>query len=150
MRLHSVKSGFTLIEVVVVIVIMSIALGLVGISFARSQPTRQLDATARDVMAAFKQVRIHAAQSGEPAALIVNLDSRQYGPAGKTPRLLPDAVIIEVTDPLEGTISRGHYRFVFYPGGAVEGGSLMLAAGRKRVMIAADPIVGARHTRLDE
>lgn len=150
MRLHSGQCGFTLIEVVVVIVIMSVALGLVGISFARAQPSRQLDATAREVMAAFRQARLQAVQSGEMTALIVNLDSRQYGPAGKTSRSWPDAVTIEVADPLAGTISRGHYRFVFHPGGAVEGGSVMLAAGLKRVMIDTDPIVGARLTRFGE
>jgi hypothetical protein len=37
----------------------------------------------------------------------------------------------------------GGYRFVFAPSGVVEGGTIILSAGKKVVTLEIDPIIGA-------
>ncbi len=43
---------------------------------------------------------------------------------------------------MTGIIVHGEYRFVFYPGGASDVGSIMLSAGSKRVQLQMDPLWG--------
>lgn len=138
------QRGFTLLELMVVIFIMALALGLAGTTFSRSLPSSKLDATLREMMAAMKQARVQAVTTGERKALIINLDARRYGPEGKAPRSWPEEVTVEVNDPMEGTIVRGEYRIVFYPGGASEGGPILLSAGKKKAVLELDPVLGAR------
>jgi len=141
--------GFTLIEVVVVIVIIGIALALAGNQFSRSLPASKLDATVREMTAAFKQAKVQSSVTGQRQYFVMNLDTRQYGPDGKPLRTWPEEVAITISDPVTGIIVHGEYRFVFYPGGASDVGSIMFSAGAKRVQLQMDPIVGAIVSRID-
>lgn len=144
------QRGFTMIELLVVIFIMTLAMGLTATVFTRSLPSSRLDASVRELVAAFKQSRAQAISQGERRVLVVQLDERRYGLEGKTPKQWPDDVSVTVADPLVGDVIRGEYRFVFHPTGASEGGTVVLSAGKKRIQVDIDPVVGAVASRLKE
>ena len=150
MRRPSCQRGFTMIELLVVIFIMTLALGLSAAVFTRALPSSRLDASVRELTAALKQSRAQAIAKGERRVLVLNLDERRYGPEGKEPRQWPDDVAISVDDPLVGEVVRGEYRFVFHPTGASEGGTVVLSAGKKKLLVDVDPVIGAVVSRPKE
>lgn len=150
MKRSARQQGFTLIELLVVLVIMTLAMGLTATVFTRSLPSSRLDATVREMVAVIKHSRAQAIANGERRVLLMNLDSRHYGPEGKPPRQWPEDVVVVIADDLLGDVARGEYRFVFYPTGASEGGTVVLSAGKKKLRVDIDPVVGAVSSRVKE
>ncbi|HMK43693.1 MAG TPA: prepilin-type N-terminal cleavage/methylation domain-containing protein [Dissulfurispiraceae bacterium] len=144
------QSGFTLMEMMIVLFIIALTAGIVGVSFTRALPSSRLDATVREMAAAFKQLRAQAMITGERRVLVYNLDARQYGPEGQAARQWPDDVTVTITDPVQGDAVRGEYRFVFHATGASEGGTVVLSTAKKTMLLGVDPIVGAIALRVKE
>jgi len=145
------NNGFTLLEMILVIFLITLIVGISVVVFSRSLPSQKVDATAREIMASFRQARSNAITSGKWQVLTLEIEGKTFGiEEGGAIRTIPDSVSIRVIDPLYGEVAAGGYRFVCAPSGVIEGGTIVLSAGKKVVTLAIDPIIGAVISRQQE
>jgi len=137
------KSGFTLLEVILVLFLMSLILGLSTIFFANTLPSNRLNATAREISATIRHARDLALINGEKQTMTINLDSRYYRLEGVSQKNIPSGITLKVIDPLLGEIRQGEYLLIFNATGAMEGGTIVLSTEKKTVTIQLDPVVGS-------
>jgi general secretion pathway protein H len=141
-RRHT-RGGFTLLEVIIVLTLVTVILGLTTVYFAGLLPAAKLDATGRELSALIRHTRTLARAQGADLTVVINLDDRTYGVAEKIPRDIPDNVLMYVDDPGAGEIRQGKYSLIFHRAGNIEGGAIVLSGGKKRLRIESDPITGA-------
>jgi len=137
------KSGFTLLELMIVLVVISLLLGLSSVYFSGQMPGYRFRATARDLSATMRFAQLQAVMNGSKQTLTIDMDAKRYGIEGREIKNIDPAIAIKVLDPFSGEISRGAYHFVFSPAGAAQGGAIVLASGKKTVRIELDPVVGS-------
>jgi general secretion pathway protein H len=137
------KNGFTLLEVLIVLTLVTVILSLTSVYFAGYLPAVKLAATGRELSALIRHARTLAREHGTPQRIMINLDDRTYGMENKVTREIPAHVLVTILDPVSGEIRQGIYSLVFHPGGSIEGGSVILSRGKKNVRIDLDPVTGA-------
>lgn len=137
------KDGFTLLEVIIVILLVTLILGMSTVFFAGFLPSASFSATGREVSAVIRHARSLARMNMEKKAVIIDLDSRVYGIEGLITKSFPPEMKITVLDPVSGEMHRGKYTIVFHPTGGMEGGTIILSSSRKIMRIETDPISGA-------
>jgi general secretion pathway protein H len=142
-RTPASSRGFTLLEVMMVVVLILIVLGVSTVFLARRLPSQNLNSAGRELSAMLRFAKLLAKNSGEPRAVLVNLDSGRYGIAGVQMRNVPQGVTLTITDPLEGEITRGEHSIVFNESGTAGWGRITLSGGRKVLHIELDPVLGA-------
>jgi len=136
------QRGFTLLELILVLLLAGVILGLSGFMvLSGALPSARLNATARELSATLREARVLARLTGEKQVVGINLDARTFGIEGRRTRSIPPDTSIVVQDPFIGEVRRGVYQFK--PAGMSEGGSILLRSGRKSALIRVDPIVGA-------
>ena len=99
--------GFTLLEMLLVIFLISIIVGISAVVFTRSLPSQKVDAAAREIMASFRQARSNAVTSGKWQVLNIDIEGRTFGIEGGARRALPEEVSLRVLDPLYGEVAVG-------------------------------------------
>jgi|WetSurMetagenome_2_1015567.scaffolds.fasta_scaffold00488_5 Tfp pilus assembly protein FimT len=131
-----------------VLFLMTLIFGLSAALFSNSLPSQKVEATAREMIAAFRHARSEAVSGGRWQSVIVDIDNRKFGigEGGKT-RDIPDFITVKIADSVNGEITEGSYRFVFSPAGVAEGGTVVLTAGKKVILLEIDPVVGAVYSR---
>jgi type II secretory pathway pseudopilin PulG len=127
----------------VVLFLIVLILALATPFFAGRLPAARLDATAREISAAMRHARTLARGENERKAFIIDLDARQYGIDGLSPRSIPPDIEIRVTDPVAGEVVQGRHTIRFYASGASEGGAIRLTSGRRKRVVETDPVIGA-------
>lgn len=137
------EKGFTLLEMVIVMVIIVLILGMSTVFFANSFPSAKLNSLTRDLSTTFRQARTLARNRGEQQVLVVDLDGKTFGMTGHTAKAIPGEIGVRIVDPVEGEIGRGTYSFIFHSTGGIEGGSILLSYKSKTVAIEPDPVVGS-------
>lgn len=141
-------SGFTLLEILIVLFIAMLMLGMGIVGFAGRLPASKLDATAREMSALMRQTRLLAKTEMEKQAFVVDMDARRYGIEGKTLRQIPEEVHVRVDDAMKGPRDQGSHRIIYSPFGGVSGGAIEVKAGRRGISIKTDPILGVHVTRM--
>jgi general secretion pathway protein H len=136
-------AGFTLLELLIVMSLVTLILGLSTVFFANSLPSNTFNATVREIVATIRYARTLAQSNGESQTLTIDLDSKKYGIKGRSEKSIPTAVNINVVDPISGEIRSGKYTLVFHSIGGSEGGTVVLRYKKRKVNINLDPIVGA-------
>lgn len=136
------NKGFTLLEMIIVLFLISLILGIATIFFANALPSNQFNATVRNISATIRQARSLAQIHNKNQTVTIDLDSRIYDLSGRPPREIPSGVSVKVIDPMLGEILEGKYRFTLYPSGVMEGGTVVLWSSKKKASIAMDPVVG--------
>lgn len=135
--------GFTLLEIIVVLVIGAIAYALLlGIPF-RGATTSDLKAAARTLAAGLRQAQTMAITTRRDATLAVDVEGREYTlPGESAPRALPKGIDLklytaqsEVTNERKGAIR-------FYPDGSSTGGRITLSAGERKYLVDVDWLTG--------
>lgn len=142
-RTPASPGGFTLLEVMMVVVLILIVLGVSTVFLASRLPSQNLNSAGREFSAMLRFAKLLAKNSGEPRAVLVNLDTGRYGIAGVQMRNVPQGVTLTITDPLEGEITRGEYSIVFNESGTAGWGRITLSGGRKVLHVELDPVLGA-------
>lgn len=142
-RMNANRDGFTLLEVIVVLTLITLILGLSTLYFAGLLPGARFDATGREITAVIRHARTLARMNMQTQRVLFDLDGKTYGFEGEDARAIPPHVAIRIDDPVLGEIRQGKYRFVFHPSGGMEGGAIFLTGGKKRLRIDLDPITGA-------
>jgi general secretion pathway protein H len=136
--------GFTLIEVLVVVVIGGIAAGLVMMS-GRAMPQRQLDAEVERLLRVMSIARDEAEVTGQPLALEISTQGyafRQRDRNGQW-RVPAEDVLRPRTWPLPvGAVTLAPEtlagRVLFEPGGRTQPFALQIEADGRRVAVAGD------------
>lgn len=143
LRRYPGNAGFTLIEMMMVMVLIVIILGVSTVFFANRLPSENLTATGREMSAMLRFARLLARNSGEQRSVFINLDTGRYGILGIQTRKIPGDVSVTITDPLEGDLMRGEYTVVFNGSGGSNWGRITLTGGRRAIRIDIDPVLGA-------
>lgn len=137
------SAGFTLLELIVVIFLISLILGLSTVFFSRALPSNRLNAAAREISATIRYARSLAQIHGEDRIVSLDLDSKSYGIEGRGTKNIPADIAIKVIDPLEGEMGSGKYRIVLNGSGGIEGGAIVLSQDQRSLRIEPDPVVGS-------
>jgi len=141
------QAGFTLLELIIVMILSLLILGLVTVYFANLLSSVKLQAASREFSTTLRQARTLAKINGQPQGVIINLDSKEYGLEDREPRKIPSSVDLIIIDPTEGEIRSGQYRLVFEPNWGNPGLTFRLSDHKKVLSIFLDPLSGATVTK---
>lgn len=119
------QQGFTLLEMLVVLLIVAVGFGLLASGISLGLKNAQQRQVKHDLSMALRQVRNQAITAGQPASLRLDVLRNSYQLPGQSPRRLPDGVAMRLTT---AAGANGHEGVItFYPNGGSSGGHLYLA-----------------------
>ena len=135
--------GFTLIEIIVVLVIAVSALALVGSMVFRGPSTSDLKAAARTLAAGLRQAQSTAMVTRRDASLTVDLDSREFWLPNETEsRKLPKDIELKLFTAQNEVSSEKKGAIRFYPDGSSTGGRITVSAGERKFLVDVDWLTG--------
>jgi general secretion pathway protein H len=156
-------SGFTLVELIIVLVLLSVATALVVPRLAGSLGRMNAESTARRISSALRFARSHAVTEKVSYLAIFDMDTHTLsvmatprsdekesdeadpddtdsnnaeisGPQGPMVYILSDGIRFKEGVPLDGeTVTTGAFVMGFFPGGGTTGGKVILQDDRERV-----------------
>ncbi|WP_421899503.1 pilus assembly FimT family protein [Maridesulfovibrio sp.] len=132
-----VQNGFTLLELIVVMVIMSIVMAVLLPRLGDQLLSNSLRAAVSDLGAIATSARFRAADTGKQHIVVINQETRNLkllsGDKGKILTLtsLPERVAVEDME-LRGKSVSGHeMRIIFYPRGTASPARFKLVSEKK-------------------
>jgi general secretion pathway protein H len=140
------QCGFTLIEMIVVLVILGLTLGLVLQRGPMRSPTLDAAMAARQVAQALRLARSRAIALDRPVAVSLNVVAHAMGIDGMPAQPLPPAVGISVATLAGEAIPGGVATVSFAPDGSSSGARIALAERGARQMVVVDWLTGRVRT----
>jgi general secretion pathway protein H len=137
------KNGFTLLEIIIVLALVTLILGLSSVFVAGFLPSAKANAAGREISGMIRHARSLARMNRESRSVLIDLDNRTYGIEGLATKSFPPEALVRIIDPFSGEIVGGKYPIVFSPAGGMRGGTIVLSWGKKVMRIELDPIAGA-------
>lgn len=135
--------GFTLLELMVVLVIGAVAYTIVlGVPF-RGPSTADLKAAARTLASGLRQAQTTAMATRRDATLTLDLESRQFEVSGtQGTRELPRDIELKLFTDQKEAVSEKKGAIRFYPDGSSTGGRITVASGERKYLVDVDWITG--------
>ncbi len=142
---HLGHRGFTLIEILVVLVLMSLIAGISTVFFAGSLPKARQRASAREIVSTIKYARTLAASTHERQVVTFDLDAGKYGIKGRTDKTIAHEMILIIygSDRNAGPIRKGQYNLRYDSTGTNNWDRINLILGDRIIRIKTDPILTA-------
>jgi general secretion pathway protein H len=126
------QDGFTLIEVIAVLLVLAIVAGLASARFLADRSGDVLQATAYEVASRCRHARAAAIRRGTPQVVRIDLASRQVAAGDDGATLsIPATITIDTDTSASEQYSPSIAGIRFFPTGASTGGKLRLQAGRR-------------------
>ena len=135
--------GFTLLEIIVVLVIGAVAYSLIlGIPM-RGASTADLKASARTLASGLRQAQTMAITTRRDAMLTLDVESREYTlPGEAAARALPKGIDLKLYTAQSEVTSERKAAIRFYPDGSSTGGRITLSAGERKYLVDVDWLTG--------
>lgn len=140
---RAAAAGFTLLELLVVLVILGLTVTLAVPMFTHAMPGVEARAAARDVAAMLRAAHSLAIAGNREVTVAVDLDRRTVELAGARSRTIAKGIGIGLYTAAEELIDRGAGRIRFYPDGTSTGGRVRLSAGERKYDVVVDWISGS-------
>lgn len=146
--------GFTLLELILVLVIVSVALGVVGPAISSRLKGGDARLTAVQLRAAMELMQIRAVRQGQEEVLIIAPRTNSYWSArsGQTVEVPPENG--ELSARGQWVHEEGQVEFHFYPDGTNSGGEVRIEKHRggavTAYMLWLDPLLGTATIWRDE
>jgi len=137
------QRGFTLLELMVVLVIGAIMYTLVlGVPF-RGPSTADLKAAARTLASGLRQAQSTAMATRRDATLTLDLDAREFQVSGtEGTRALPSQLELKLYTAQTEAVSERKGSIRFYPDGSSTGGRITVASGERQFLVDVDWLTG--------
>lgn len=136
------QSGFTLIELVAVIILLGIALSVASLSFSKSLSSAKVEAASRDLVAALRYTRGQAIVKGKEATFDLDLASNSYHAPGRSVVQLPKTMRLNLYTAAQEQTSETSGSIRFFPDGASTGGHISVLMDRAEWRINVDWLTG--------
>lgn len=136
-------SGFTLLELMVVLAIATLLLALAPPLIGSAIPGVELKAAARRVVSGLRLTREEAIRSGRDAAFTIDVEARAFQVDGGYRRAqLPEGLDLKL-EAAEAEMLSDHAGAVrFYPDGSSTGGRIVLARDDKGYQVGVEWLTG--------
>ncbi|HYC34794.1 MAG TPA: GspH/FimT family pseudopilin [Usitatibacter sp.] len=136
-------AGFTLLEIMVVLVIGAAMYALVlGVPF-RGASIADLKASARQLASGLRQAQTLAMVTRRDALLTVDVQERQYFLAGDTePKSLPRDIEVKLFTAQSEIVNDNRGAIRFYPDGSSTGGRITVKSGERQYLVDVDWLTG--------
>jgi general secretion pathway protein H len=123
--------GFTLVEMLVVLVIVSVVLALVGTSISRSVSGAEMRTAARKMAASMRYTRTRAILDKEETVFLVDTENRSYLAPKKQEVVLPEGMNVSLMTARSELTAESVGGIRFYPDGGSTGGFVELEANER-------------------
>jgi general secretion pathway protein H len=120
--------GFTLVELLVVLVIIALMLGLVGTSISRSISGAEMRTAASKVAASMRYTRTQAILKKSEQVFLVDTENHTYQAGERDAEELPEGMNVELNTARSELTSETAGGIRFYPDGGSTGGYVRLEA----------------------
>jgi len=127
--------GFTLVELMVVMVIIALVMGLVATSLSRSISGAEARAATRKVVASLRYTRARAIIDKSEQVFLVNTEERSYVAPGRKQVNLPEGVDVTITTARSELTSEDVAGIRFFPDGGSTGGHIELTINDREYRI---------------
>ena len=129
------SQGFTLVEIMVVMVIIALVMGMVATSMSRSISSAEARAATRKVVASLRYTRARAIIDKAEQVFEINVDNRSYKAPGRKQVTLPEGVDITVTTARSEMTSEEVAGIRFFPDGGSTGGHIELTINEREYRV---------------
>ena len=133
-------AGFTLIEVIVVLVILGLGLALLTTRGPLRSSALDLRAATGDITQALRLARARAIATDRQVVVALDPAGNAFRVGSGPAQTLPRGVVLEATA-VQGPAA-GIAAFRFAPDGSASGGRITLTAGGRRAMVGVDWLTG--------
>jgi general secretion pathway protein H len=123
--------GFTLFEMLAVILLIGIAAAAVSIPVTQGLASARVNAASGELAAALRWTRAQSIVHGQSLALEVDTAAETYRPPGKSDVRLPKDMRVSITSAREDQASATTGRIRFFPDGSSTGGRITLRRGQR-------------------
>lgn len=139
------RRGFTLVEILVVLAMVSLMAGISTIYFAQALPKTKHKAAAREMAATIKYAKHLAGMTNGRETVTFDLDAGSYGIKGRAGVTIPDEtkVLIYPPDINSHPVQKGQYSLHYDSSGTSGWDRIELIRGDKVLCIKADPLLTA-------
>jgi len=136
--------GFTLLELIVVMLLMALGVSLITTSLGRGIGRRRPKAFVQQFVSLCRQARSQALSNAKPVSMTIDGDARRCWLDDHKPGLkIPDIIHIEVEDRVPTYDSQGAYQIIFFPDGSSTGDRLVFSVdGQPMAFLRLDPLTG--------
>ncbi|MFK2878323.1 GspH/FimT family pseudopilin [Rhodanobacter hydrolyticus] len=124
--------GFTLLEMLVVILLIGIAAAAVSVSVTQGLASARINAASGEIAAALRATRAQAIVQGKQQYFDVDLRNDTYSDAKRKDVRLPAGLKLSITSALEDRPNDYTGRIRFFPDGSSTGGHIILTSGRRQ------------------
>jgi general secretion pathway protein H len=135
--------GFSLIEMVAVMVLIALVFAMVSMSFSRSLASARVQAASRDLVAALRYTRGQAIVRGKSTTLELDVENNRYMVPGPRVVDLPKNMHMALTTADIEQTAQNSGRIRFFPDGASTGGHISVFMGNDEWRINVDWLTGA-------
>ena len=137
------ERGFTLLEMMVVLVIAAIAYAVLLSAPLGKASAADLKAAARTLASGLRQAQSTAMATRKDAVLTIDVESREYVTTlDTTPRKLPENLELKLYAAQSEVSSERRGSIRFYPDGSSTGGRITVAAGERKYLVDVDWLTG--------
>lgn len=123
MRRHA---GFTLIEVIVVLVMLAVLAGTVAFNMSGSLRSAEIRGASKDLVAALRYTRSQAVIKHDEQRLMINVTEKSYQAPGRPKVILPEGMELKVYAAESEVASEEEAGFRFFSDGSSTGGRVTL------------------------
>lgn len=125
------SGGFTLIEMIVVIVLIGIVASVVTFSFTRTLAGARIQAAGNDLVAGLRYTRGQAIVKGEQKVLMLDLEKNTWQAPGREAKDLPKGMALRLTTAQQELTSDNAGGIRFFPDGSSTGGNIAIVLGER-------------------
>jgi len=125
------QGGFSLVEVIVVLVIISLMMALVGTSISRNISGAEMRVAANKVAAAMRYTRTQAILTKTEQVFVLDTEALTFQAAEREPESLPEGMKAELFTARSELTSESAGGIRFYPDGGSTGGNVQLEANER-------------------